>query len=89
MLLPGSEEMSDNPYRKTIGGQEMDLYDLFAAYEVTDQAVGHAIKKLMCAGKRIGGKSRVQDLKEARWSIDRAIEIEVARLEGAACGEEE
>ncbi len=36
---------------------------------------GHAIKKLMASGKR-GAKDRVQDLKEARDSISRAIELE-------------
>ncbi len=36
---------------------------------------GHAIKKLMASGKR-GGKDKLQDLKEARDSISRAIELE-------------
>lgn len=36
---------------------------------------GHAIKKLMAAGKR-GAKDKLQDLKEARDSITRAIEME-------------
>lgn len=36
---------------------------------------GHAIKKLLVSGQR-GAKNRMQDLKEARDSIDRAIEME-------------
>lgn len=36
---------------------------------------GHAIKKLLAAGKR-GAKDKLQDLKEARDSITRAIEME-------------
>ena len=65
-----------NPYKRTIKGVEVDLYDILAAYGVGDYARCHAIKKLFCAGQRSGGKSKVQDLREARWTIERAIEIE-------------
>jgi hypothetical protein len=36
---------------------------------------GHAIKKLLCAGQR-GVKDKLQDLNEARNSVNRAIELE-------------
>lgn len=37
-----------------------------------DDAVGHAVKKLLCAGER-GNKGRLQDLTEALLSIQKAI----------------
>jgi len=65
-------------YRKVIGsnGQRavVDVYDVLAAFGVTCPARQHAIKKLLAAGKR-GGKSEVQDLEEARLSIQRSIEL--------------
>jgi hypothetical protein len=38
--------------------------------------VAHGIKKLLCPGSR-GVKTKLQDLKEAEASIQRAIELEV------------
>ena len=53
----------------------VDVYAVLAAFEVTRPALQHAIKKLLCAGLR--GKGDVlQDLKEARDAIDRAIQME-------------
>jgi predicted RNase H-like nuclease (RuvC/YqgF family) len=39
---------------------------------------GHAVKKLMAAGQR-GAKDKIKDLKEARDSINRALELEETR----------
>lgn len=50
----------------------IDVYRVLALYEVTCPATQHAIKKLLCAGKR-GTKTREQDLEEARKAIVRAI----------------
>ena len=65
-------------YTRTIKGVEIDIYDILDAYQTGSAAVDHAIKKLLCPGTR-GAKSRLQDLAEARGSIDRAIEIETQR----------
>jgi hypothetical protein len=67
-----SKEM--NKYQRKIKGVVVDLYDIFDAYEVTDQAVGHAIKKLIMAGQR-GYKSEMEDLHEALVSVQRGIDI--------------
>ncbi len=53
----------------------IDVYDVLKAFEVTNQATGHAIKKLLAPGKR-GVKSTDQDLQEAIQSITRARELE-------------
>lgn len=53
----------------------VDVYWILKAWEVADPCVQHAIKKLLCAGAR-GAKSKDKDLKEARDSITRAIELD-------------
>ena len=58
----------------------IDIYDVLKSYEVTCPAVGHAIKKLLCPGQR-GHKSYEQDLREARVSIDRALQMAGAESE--------
>jgi hypothetical protein len=55
----------------------VDVYDVLKAFDVRCPAIQHAVKKLLCAGIR-GHKNRRQDLAEARESIGRAIELEVA-----------
>lgn len=50
----------------------IDVYRVLDLYEVTNPALQHAIKKLLCAGKR-GSKDCRKDLKEAMDSIVRAL----------------
>lgn len=65
---------------KNPGGEWLDFYDIWGGirigkpYQIGDSAIEHAAKKLYAAGERSGGKSRLDDIKEARWSLDRAIE---------------
>jgi hypothetical protein len=54
---------------------KIDVYDVLVAFEVTNPATAHAIKKLLMPGNR-GYKDKIQDLNEAIVSINRAIEIE-------------
>ena len=54
---------------------KVDVYCVLKAFGVTSQAVGHAVKKLLCPGTRGKGSYR-QDLVEARDAITRAIEQE-------------
>lgn len=54
---------------------KLDIYRICHLYEVGDPGIQHAIKKLLCAGKRNGGKSLEQDYREAIASIQRAIEM--------------
>jgi len=53
---------------------EVDVYDVLRAFAVTDPAIQHAVKKLLCSGNR-GQKDRRQDLEEAVQSIERAIDV--------------
>lgn len=53
----------------------VDVYCVLAAFPTGSAAVDHAVKKQLAPGQR-GVKTRLQDLKEARASLDRAIQLE-------------
>lgn len=68
------EDAKPSKYQRTIKGVTVDVYDVLAAFGVTCQARGHAIKKLLMAGQR-GHKDEAQDLREAVQAIERSIEL--------------
>jgi hypothetical protein len=53
----------------------IDVYDVLKAFNATNPATQHAIKKLLASGQR-GYKDTQQDLDEAIQSIQRAKELE-------------
>lgn len=63
-----------NKYLRTIELQDgkADVYAVLDAFEVKSHAIGHAIKKLLCAGQR-GHKDYRTDLVEAIQAIQREI----------------
>lgn len=61
-------------YNRVIKGVEVDVYDILKAYEVTDPALQHLIKKALCAGLR-GHKDRDQDLADIVESAKRAQDM--------------
>lgn len=75
---PVAPATAPSKYHRIIRGVTVDIYDMLVAWRVTCPATAHAIKKLMMPGQR-GHKDLVADLKEARASIDRAIELAEAR----------
>jgi hypothetical protein len=58
--------------------EKVDVYAVLDAFDVRCPARQHAIKKLLCAGLR-GAKDVIDDLREARDAIDRAIQMQHAR----------
>lgn len=50
----------------------VDVYSVCDAFGC-DHKTAHVVKKLLAPGQRSGGKNRLQDLKEARWTLDRII----------------
>lgn len=66
------------PRVEWMGTPYVDVYAVIEAYGERCPAVQHALKKLLCAGQR-GVKSRLQDLKEAKAAIERAIQMEERR----------
>ena len=71
-------EAPASKYHVQIKGQWVDVYDILAAYNVTNPADAHAIKKMLCPGQR-GVKGGIQDRQEAIVSLQRAIELEQGR----------
>lgn len=57
-----------------ISSIEIDVYCVLKAYNVVCPAIGHAVKKLLCAGQR-GKGSRKDDLIGVIAAINRAIEL--------------
>ena len=70
---------STSPYIKQIPKdlQQIDVYDVLTIFDVRNPAIQHAIKKLLCPGQRTAAKDKIQDLREAILSIERAIEMEL------------
>lgn len=62
-----------NKYKRFIKGTVVDVYDIAYAYDL-DPARAHALKKILCSGQR-GYKDFEKDLKEAKNSLDRSIEL--------------
>ena len=65
----------ESKYSRRIGKEVVDVYDVLMAFNVTNPATQHAIKKLLMPGNRVH-KDKITDLKEAHQSIARAIELE-------------
>jgi hypothetical protein len=59
-----------NPYYKEYPYDTIDIYRVLQIYEVTDPCIQHAVKKLLCAGKR-GYKEVEKDVEEAIMSLQR------------------
>lgn len=63
-------------YHKRVGGLKfVDVYRVLALFGVTDQAIGHATKKLLVAGGRGAGKDIRQDIQEAIDTLTRKLEM--------------
>jgi len=56
----------------------VDVYSVLEAFNVTCPALQHAIKKLLCTGVR-GHKNFVEDVQEASYSLERALQLHYAR----------
>ena len=69
------EEKQSNKYQRECKGVIIDVYDVLFSFDVTNQAIAHAVKKLLAGGKR-GYKGIEQDYEEAIASIKRGIELE-------------
>lgn len=63
-----------NHYHKDVSNlKSVDVYRVLVLFDVRSHAVvGHAVKKLLCAGLR-GAKDYRQDLNEAKASIEREL----------------
>ena len=65
-------------YYKPVGDlTEVDVYAVHMLFQVQDPSgcLHHASKKLLLSGVRTGGKSAFKDIKEARDTLNRWIEL--------------
>lgn len=66
----------DNPYIVDISKyNKLDIYRILNLYEVNNPCLQHAVKKLLCAGKR-GSKNFITDINEAIIALQRCIEMQ-------------
>lgn len=64
-----------NKYMREVKpGVWCDVYDILRAWNVTDQAHAHALKKMLCPGTR-GHKDTLEDYKDIVASCNRALEL--------------
>lgn len=64
-------------YKDVSGLDEIDVYMTHQLFQIEDPsgAIQHASKKLLLSGVRTGGKSKYDDIKEARDTLTRWLEI--------------
>lgn len=57
--------------------REVDVYMVHQLFNIEDPsgAIQHASKKLLLSGVRTGGKSKYDDIREARDTLNRWLEI--------------
>lgn len=68
--------MSYEKYFKDVSGYDViDVYRVHRLFGVNDEVLCHASKKLLLSGVRTGGKTLEQDVKEARDSLNRWLEM--------------
>lgn len=65
-------------YYKSVGDlKEIDVYAVHHLFDIQDPSgcIQHASKKLLLSGVRTGGKSALKDIKEARDTLTRYIQL--------------
>lgn len=68
--------MSYEKYFKDVSGFDVvDVYRVHRLFGVNDEVLCHASKNLLLSGVRTGGKTLEQDVKEARDSLNRWLEM--------------
>jgi hypothetical protein len=68
-------ELKFGKYMRPCPFDGIDVYRVLTIFEVTDPALQHAIKKLLCAGKR-GGKNKATDIRETIVALERWEEMQ-------------
>lgn len=66
-----------NYYKKVGGMTEIDVYAVHHLFNVLDPSgcIHHSSKKLLLSGVRTGGKSAYKDIKEARDTLTRWLQL--------------
>lgn len=69
------QQATASKYTRDCKGVQVDVYDVLQAFDVTNPALQHLIKKALCVGIR-GHKTKQQDLQDIIDSAIRAKELE-------------
>ena len=82
--VPKPKRKHSHYYKDVANLDQVDVYRVCDKFEVHDKsgAVQHAIKKLLLAGRRGGGKDYYKDIKEAADSLNRKLEMRQEDLDG-------
>lgn len=71
-----AQDMGLNPkYNRPCKSVTIDVYDVLQAFNVTNPALQHLVKKALAVGQR-GHKDKMEDLRDILASAQRAIELE-------------
>lgn len=71
-----SEKRKHSHYFKSVAGlPDVDVYRVLLLFNVTDPCLQHAVKKLLVAGGRGGGKDITRDVQEAIETLQRWQEM--------------
>lgn len=64
-------------YKSVLGMTEVDVYAVHQLFNVEDPsgAIHHASKKLLLSGQRTGDKPKAKDIKEARDTLTRWLQL--------------
>lgn len=84
-IIEGHTPRKHAHYFKACPYDEIDVYRVLELFAITDQAIGHALKKLLVAGGRGAGKDITRDVAEARDTLVRWLEM---RAEEAVAAQE-
>lgn len=70
-------ELYPKYYKSTEGLTDVDVYAVHKLFNIQDPsgAIQHASKKLLLSGVRTGGKSQADDIREARDTLTRWLEL--------------
>ena len=70
-------EKYPNYYKSVEHIEELDVYAVHQLFNIQDPSgcIQHSSKKLLLSGVRTGGKSRYKDIKEARDTLSRWLQL--------------
>ena len=76
-LQPSMSELYPKYYKDFSDVNEADVYLVHDRFKIEDHSgcIHHASKKLLLSGVRTGGKSKYDDVREARDTLNRWLEI--------------
>lgn len=75
---PSLPQLYPKYYKNVNGLTEVDVYAVHQLFNIQDPsgAIQHASKKLLLSGVRTGGKSKRDDIKEARDTLTRWLQLD-------------